>query len=123
MSKYLLMTWHNTSSSQKLEKELTWLTKEVLGAPKFKGENLGSFDTHQENKQLDNAFAAEEISAPFSDSGWHEVAVDIEVPVPVANTPPQEFAVPSLHYRSIIQVIKETWGSVISSQFHLTPFR
>lgn len=123
MSKYLLMTWHNTGSSQKTERELTRLAKEVLGVPDFKPEDLGSFDAHRENKRLDNAFTAEEISAPFSDDGWREVTVDIEVPVPIANTPPRKFAIPGLHHRSIIQVIKETWGSATSSQFHFTPFR
>jgi hypothetical protein len=43
--------------------------------------------------------------------------------VSVINTPPQKFTVPELHHRSIIQVIKETWGTPMSLQFHLTPFR
>ena len=119
------MTWHNTGSNQKTERELTRLVKEVLEVPDFKPEDLGSFDAHRENQRLNNAFAAdsEEISAPFSDDGWREVTVDIEVPVPIAKTPPRKFVVPGLHHRSIIQVIKETWGSATSSQLHFTPFR
>jgi hypothetical protein len=123
MSKYLLMTWHNTGSSQKTEKELTRLVKEVIGAPEFKPEDLRSFDAHRENKRLDNGLATEKISAPFSDNSWREATVEIEIPVPVPNTIPRKFAVPGLHHRSIIQVIKEIWGSAMSSQFHLTPFR
>ena len=123
MSKYLLMTWYNTGSSQKTEKELTRLVKEVIGAPEFKPEDLGSFDAHQENKRLNDVLPTDKISAPFSDDSWREVTVEIEIPVPVLNTNPRKFAVPGLHHRSIIQVIKETWGSPMSSQFHLTPFR
>jgi hypothetical protein len=124
MSKYLLMTWHNSGSSQKTEKELTRLAKEVIGAPEFNLEDLANFDAHRENKWLDNALSTEGgVHSPFSHDGWHEVAVEIEVPVPVINTPPRKFAVPGLHHRSIIQVIKETWGTPMSLQFHLTPFR
>jgi hypothetical protein len=46
MSKYLLMTWHNSGSSQKMEKELTQLAKKVIGAPEFNLEDLANFDAH-----------------------------------------------------------------------------
>ena len=59
-------------------------------------------------------------TTPFSTDDWHEVSVEIEVPIPVRNISPQVFHVPGLHYRSIIQVIKATWGA--GTQFHLTPF-
>jgi hypothetical protein len=124
MSKYLLMTWYNSGSSQKTEKELTRLAKEVIGAPEFNPEDLANFDAHRENQRLNNVLSAEGgIHSPFSHDGWHEVTVEIDVPVPVINTPPRKFAVPGLHHRSIIQVIKETWGAPTSLQFHLAPFR
>jgi hypothetical protein len=50
MTKYLLMNWYNTGSSQKTEKELTSLAKEVIGALQFLLQDLGNFDAHRENK-------------------------------------------------------------------------
>lgn len=39
------------------------------------------------------------------------------------DTPPRKFKVPGLHHRSIVQVIKATWGAITSKSFHLTPFK
>jgi hypothetical protein len=46
MSKFLLMNWANSGSSQKTEAELTRLGREVLSSPDFKSEDLGLFDAH-----------------------------------------------------------------------------
>jgi len=116
------MNWHHTGSHQKSEAEVTRLVKEVICAPGFKPGDLSGFSTHLENKKLDNAFT-KPTPTPFSTDDWQEVAVEIEVPLPIKNSSPHIFQVPGLHYRPIIQVIKATWGAVTSSQFHLTPFR
>lgn len=120
MSVFLLMNWYHTGSYQKSEAEVTRLAKEVISAPDFRPQDLARFSAHQENNKLDNAVAAA-TTTPFSTDDWHEVSVEIEVPIPVRNISPQVFHVPGLHYRSIIQVIKATWEA--GTQFHLTPFR
>jgi hypothetical protein len=124
MSKYLLMNWYHSGSSQKSEQEVTRLAKDVICAPGFNPADLVDFNTHRENKQLDNSRASASAGgAPFSSDDWQETSVKIEVPVPTKNSPSQTFHVPGLHYRPIINIIKETWGAATSKQFHLTPFR
>lgn len=124
MSKYLLMNWFHTGSAQKSEAEITRLAKEVISAPDFRTNDLLGFNAHHENKRLDNAtMTTGDASTPFSKDDWWEVSVTVKVPVPLKNHPPQVFDVPGLHHRSIVEVIKATWKSPISSEFHLTPFR
>lgn len=120
MSKYLLMNWFYTGSTQKSEGEVTRLVKEVIGNPEFKPEDLAGFTVHRENKQLDNLA---HHGLPFSDDDWKEVSVAIDIPIPKKNTPPRKFEVPGLYHRSIVEVIKATWGAVTSKSFHLTPFK
>ena len=124
MSKYLLMNWFHTGSTRKCEAEVTQLATEVILAPNFQSKDLLGFNAHRENKQLDNATTtAGEPQTPFSTDDWQEASVRIEVPIALKNHIPQAFHVPGLHHRSIVRVIKATWKSAISSQFHLTPFR
>lgn len=54
MSKFLLINWANSGSSQKTEAEVTRLGQEVLSSPDFKVEDLGLFDAHRENKRMDD---------------------------------------------------------------------
>lgn len=122
MSKYLLMNWFYTGSTQKSESEITRLAKEVIGHTEFKPEDLAGFSAHRENKHLDDSRDSG-YTTPFSDDDWQEVSVEIEIPVPKQKTPAQKFEVHGLYRRSIIQVIKATWGSVTSQSFHLTPFK
>jgi Plavaka transposase len=122
MSKYLLMNWYHTGSLQKSEAEVTRLAKEVICNPDFRPEDLSGFSVHQENKSLDSAITAP-ANAPFLDDSWREISVEIEVPIAVKNGPFHVFHVPGFHYRSIVQTIRATWGTVAASRFHLTPFR
>lgn len=122
MSKYLLMNWFYTGGPQKSEGEMNRLVKEVIGNAEFKPEDLEGFSAHRENKCLDDSRDSKNPT-PFSDDDWHEVAVEIEIPVPKKKTPPQKFEVHGLYRRSIVQVIKATWGAVTSKAFHLTPFK
>jgi hypothetical protein len=124
MLKYLLMTWYHSGSAQKTEQELSRLVKDVIGAPEFKTEDLIGFSAHRENKRLENAQIMEEMNdGPLLGDDWHEVAVDIEVPVPTKGAPPCKFPIPGFYHRSIIEVIKAMWRTTTFSQFHLTPFR
>lgn len=122
MSKYLLMNWYHTGSSQKTKQEVTRLVKEVITSPDFSAADLADFNAHQENKRLDYVFA--EQIAPFSGDNWHEVEVEIDVPVPERNKSARKYSIYSLHHRSITEVIKAVWGDAVASQkFHLTPFK
>jgi hypothetical protein len=49
--------------------------------------------------------------------------IDLNIPIPKKGAIPRKFSVAGLHYRSIMEVIKGTWGAVLSLPFHLTPFR
>lgn len=122
MSKYLLMNWYHTGSHQKSEAEITRLANDVICNPAFRPTELSGFNAHRENKALDENLANPGL-APFSTDGWREAAVEIEIPIPIKNSPPQTFRVPGLHYRPIVQVIRAAWGAAISAQFHFTPFR
>lgn len=122
MSKYLLMNWFHTGSSQKSEGEVTRLAKEVISHAEFKPEDLAGFSAHQENKRLDESQNVGS-TVPFSSDDWKEVSVGIDIPVPKKGMPPRKFNVPGLYHRSIVQVIKATWGAVTSAPFHLTPFK
>jgi hypothetical protein len=126
MSKFLLMNWANSGSTQKTEAEITRLGKEVLSSPDFKVEDLGSFDAHREHKRMDEAFAAVRSEAPFSRDGWREVTVDIQIPVASRTKPPpssRTFSIPGLHYRSLVEVIKASWSENMAKRFHLSPFK
>jgi hypothetical protein len=123
MTKFLLMNWANTGGNLKSEGEVTRLAQEVLSAPDFNVKDLRTFNAHQENKRLDDALAVGQSNSPFSMDGWTETSVDIRVPVPSKSQPPKRFRVSGLHHRSIVQVVKASWGEVTASQFHLTPFK
>ncbi|KAF8231554.1 hypothetical protein L208DRAFT_1469280 [Tricholoma matsutake] len=126
MSKYLLMNWANSGSTQKTKAEIMHLEQEVLASPDFKIEELGSFNAHRENQLMDKAFASSSDTNPFSSGGWKEVKVDIEVPVASRtklSPPPCQFSVPGLHFRSLVEVIKEAWSEDSAKHFHLSPFK
>lgn len=117
------MNWFHTGGTQKSEGEVTRLVQEVISAPEFKPGDLAGFSTNRENKNLDNSQATANSTTPFSDDDWHEVSVEIEIPVPKKGSPAQKFKVPGLHHRSIVEVIKATFGAPTALPFHLTPFK
>jgi hypothetical protein len=126
MTKFLLMNWANSGSTQKTEAEITRLGREVLSSPDFKVEELQSFDTHRENQCIDKASAAVESSSPFSHDGWHETKVDIRIPVASRTKPPppnRTLSVSGLHHRSLVEVIKVAWSEDMAKNFHLSPFK
>jgi hypothetical protein len=122
MSRYLLMNWHQTGSSQKTEQELNRLVKDVIRNPQFNVADLAGFSASRENKESDNTRVVVGAHTLFSDDDWREVAVEIEIPVPQKNTMPKKFPVPGLHHRSIMEVLRATWGATTSLSFHLTLF-
>lgn len=126
MSKFLLMNWANSGSTQKTEAEITRLSREVLTSPDFRAEDLGSFDAHRENKRMDDAITALDAKTPFNRDGWHEVKVDIQIPVASRSRPPppsRTFSIPGLHYRPLVEVIRAAWSEDLAKRFHLSPFK
>jgi hypothetical protein len=123
MSKYRLMSWFHTGGTQKSEGEITRLAEEVISAPDFVPGDLAGFSTNCENRLLDKPQLIIKDGVPYLDDDWREVSVGIDIPVPVKGSSPQNFQVPGLHHRSIVDVIKATFGAVTALPFHLTPFK
>lgn len=124
MSKYLIMHWFHSGGNQKSEGEIDRLINEVITAPGFNPGDLTNFKIWQGNQTLDKTLAeGHNDGTPFSSDGWREVTVDIEIPVPVRGAIPKIFHIPGFYHRSITSVIKETWASITSYQFHLAPFK
>ncbi|KAF9455660.1 hypothetical protein BDZ94DRAFT_1179515 [Collybia nuda] len=120
------MNWFHSGSTQKSAGEVNRLVKEVISNAEFQPVDLADFSVHKSNKTLDQAYLASSSQTgrtPFSSDDWHEISVDIEIPVPSKNTPPKVFSVSGLHHRSIVGVIKATWESISSKHFHLSPFK
>jgi hypothetical protein len=118
------MDLFHSGGNQKSEGEVNQLVKEVICAPGFNPTQLVDFNIQKGNKNLDQAhMERHKDGMPFLSDDWREVSVDIEIPVPIQNVPPKTFQVPGLYHRSIISAIKDTWGSITSCQFHLTPFK
>jgi hypothetical protein len=123
MSKFLLMNWANSGSTQKSEAEITRLGREVFSSPDFKVEDLAGFDAHRENRRLDAAMVAMESDTLSPRDGWRELTVSIDVPVPTRGSPSRSFRIPGLHCRSLTQVMKAAWSENIARKFHLSPFK
>jgi Plavaka transposase len=117
----LLMNWQNSISTQKSNDETTRLVHGVLFDSQFRLGDLKKFNATYENRKAD---AAEEKS-PFLRS-FREVSVNIDVPsgsMHDASQTSQTFTVSGLHYRQITTLIKETFESPISKNFHFSPFK
>jgi len=117
-SSKLLMNWQNSFSSMKSNEETTCLVKSILLHPQFQLGNLVKFNATNENRK---ANAAEE-KAPFLCSFCHAL-VDIDVPSGSAHESSWTFSISGLHYCPIMTLIKETFESLISKNFHLLPFK
>ncbi|KAF8221567.1 hypothetical protein L208DRAFT_1327219, partial [Tricholoma matsutake] len=127
VSKFLFMNWANSGSTLKTGAEVTRLGREVLSSPDFKLEDLGSFNAHRENQQMDAAFSpVAPGNTPSSGDGWREVKVDIEVPVASRakpSPPSRTFTIPEFHFHPLMEVIKAAWSEDIAKHFHLSPFK
>ena len=107
------MEWMITSNNQKSGSEVDHLVNDVLLADEFRAEELVGFNAHCANKELDDS---KKIGAgkPYTGDGWHEVDVDIVIPLGAKSTMGlgQSFSVPGLHYRSLISVMKSALTDV-----------
>ena len=102
----------------KSNEETTCLVKSILLHPQFQLGDLVKFNATNENRKAD---AAEE-KAPFLCSFCHAL-VDIDVPSGSAHEFSWTFSISGLHYHPITTLIKETFESPISKNFHLSPFK
>ncbi|TFK50717.1 hypothetical protein OE88DRAFT_1630361 [Heliocybe sulcata] len=126
MSVWRLMSWMWGGSHTKSVAELDRLVHDVILAPDFSKEDFQQFDAKRETAKLDESLQPSAGSSTYRD-GWHETAVEIAVPDGKAHRTPDSpvpmFAVPGLHFRSIIEVIKAAWQDARSRRFHFVPFK
>ena len=114
----LLMNWQNSFSNKKSNKETTWLIHSVLLNPQFHLGDLVKFNATNENQKADEA----KEKSPFLRSFCH-TSVNIDVPSGSAHEASQTFSISGLYYCQITTLIKETFESPISKNFHLMPFK
>jgi hypothetical protein len=109
----LVMGWQNSGSPAKTDEEVNSLVHSILLHPDFDLTMLGSFNAMCENQKADAV-----LLQPFQ-----RTDVKIKVPSGSKLVAPQILSIPSLYYRNIIGLIKETFESPVSLKFHLTPFK
>ena len=114
----LLLDWQNTGGTAKSNEEVNQLVHAVLLHPEFQLGALRSFNATHENRKADAA----EAKSPFLHS-FQCADVGIEVPSGSSGVPSRTFTIPGLHYRKIVALIEEAFRSLLSEQFHLTPFK
>ena len=114
----LILDWQNTGGPAKSNEEINRLVHAVLLHPEFQLDALRSFNATHENRRADAADA----KSPFL-SSFRSADIGIEVPSGSPGVPSRTFTIPGLHYRKIVTLIEEGFQSVLSEQFHLTPFK
>jgi hypothetical protein len=124
MSIYRFMEWLTTGSTQKSIAEADRIANEVIGAPDFKAEDLANFRTRKQYQRLDLSELPSSDN-PFSSDTWTESTVHISVPIadPSLAGFSKTFAVPGLHHRSLIGVMKSALRDVTARKFHFSPFK
>jgi len=124
MSIYRIMDWATTGSNQKSQGELDRLAKDVISAPDFKINELIGFSARQQYKRFDLSEQSG-ASDPFAFDNWMESIVHISLPS--GSKDPSErgrdFAVPQLHHRPLIAVMKAAITDVSGCKFHFSPFK
>ena len=76
----------------------------MICAEDFNTQDLAGFTIHSQNKILD----ASEKQTPYGGDDWMESAVEICLPTGVkgSESKGESFAVPGLHYQSLLSVLK-----------------
>jgi Plavaka transposase len=120
-----LMNWMWTGSGLKSVGEIGRLVA-FLKSDDFRKDDLKSFDVKKETQRLDRSLESNEANPLVVRDGWNEVSVDIRVPDGKRHALESEnplFSVPGLHFRSLIEVIREAVHDSSSKTFHFTPFK
>ena len=117
------MEWMITGGNKKTVSEVDRLSK-ILCSSEFRLADLSGFSARQENRRLDLSDKGGP-DTPYSNDGWIESSVNISIPTGVKDTAGkgQPFAVPGLHRRSLLAVIKTALADVTSYRFHFSPFK
>jgi hypothetical protein len=118
------MEWATTGSNQKSQAELDRLAKDVISAPDFRVEDFDRFSSHQEYKRFDTSELPNN-DHPFSSDNWLESTVHISVPTGQRsnNDSGHDFAIPELHHRPLVAVMKAALADDTARKFHFSPFR
>lgn len=112
MSIYLLMEWMNTGSNQKSVGEIDRLSKDVLRNNNFKLDDIADFSVQTEQKRLDKSDKEDGGNSPFGRDGWVESDISISIPTGTKNGQGQQYSVPGLHHRSLLEVMKSALADV-----------
>lgn len=111
------LAWLNNGNTRKSESELDAFVEDVINSPTFDREHLKNFKTRCEKQRLDKAMGE------TAGSHFQEVPVKISVPSGDAKTPPKDFDVPGLLYRSLTSVIKEAFTGTLGHLHHFSPYK
>jgi hypothetical protein len=124
-SSFLLGEWYWDDSTQKSHKNFDHLLK-IVGDPNFKPEDV----RHTKWKSIDAQLAGTTYreadgDEEWLDAGWETKEIRVSVPFPknAARPGPHEYTVGTLHYRSIVDVIREKFSNPHNSKhYHYEPF-
>ncbi|KAJ7469129.1 hypothetical protein FB451DRAFT_1038834, partial [Mycena latifolia] len=116
-----LMDWMWTGSATKSMDQMVGLV-DFLQSDQFKKEDIMDFDVKKETAAFDK-----HLASPLAvRDGWKEVSVNISVPDGKCHDSESDapiFAVPGLHYRPLVEVIKSAVQNAAARTFHYTPFK
>jgi hypothetical protein len=124
MSIYLFMEWLNSGSNLKSVGEADRLVNGVLRHQEFKASDFDGFSARRENRRFDQV-EADTAGAPFGGDGWTTSTVHISVPTGQKDPTGTDcrFAIPGLHHRPLLGVLKAALVDVASKRFHFSPFK
>ena len=114
------MTWLNSGSAAKSEKEINRLAETIRDAGGFPAADLEGFNAHRENQRFD---AAQRFS-PFSD-GFQETTIPIRVPTgdPNPKQRAKTYDVPGFYFRKLTSVIKTAFEGPLAEHFNFSPYK
>jgi len=125
----LLMAWFYNGSNQKSVGELDKLVHEVILHDDFSKADLEGFSTKREHARLDMVPEDEDTAeTPFSAlQGWNSTTT-VKIPLPAHKSKLSEdkaplFEVKGLHFRPLLDVLKEAFQGADFKSFHTTPFQ
>ncbi|KIK35492.1 hypothetical protein CY34DRAFT_16981 [Suillus luteus UH-Slu-Lm8-n1] len=120
MTIYRLMTWMNSGSHQKSEKEVTRLVREVIQAEDFNPSDLDGFSVRRSLRTLDNTGGKGTVTFP---DDWLETDIVLDIPTKSKDDESRSFTIPGLHYRPLTAVIRSAFADIQANAFHLFPFK
>lgn len=117
-SSYRLHHWHWTTGAVKSHGNFKMLVDDVLLSEGFTLDDLRGTNWDKLNSIMGG-------SSTFFDpgDGWMSGQVSVSVPSGRRNVPPRDFLVGGLQYRSIVGVVRNTFGSVGAKKFHFIPYK